>query len=86
MQAEIFVENVAALVAMTAKYAIKDAMSGEWRKHYQPPAPTAKERAGGVTVGPSTCWCGNGFTPKRKSQKFCSNLCRILFHRKGMSV
>lgn len=60
MQAEIFVENVAALVAMTAKYAIKDAMSGdpesiewldamipEWRKHYQPPRADRKGTGGG---------------------------------------
>lgn len=101
MQLDVYRENVAELVAMTAKYAIRDAMSGdpesiewldamipEWRKHYQPPAPTAKEQAGGVTMisGSNVCWCGNGFTPKRRGQKFCSDLCRIMFHRKGMSV
>lgn len=98
MRTDVFRDNVAMLVAMTAKYAIRDAMTDgdpeaiefldccvpEWRKHYEPPQTTAKEQAGGVT-GDSICWCGNNFTPKRRGQKFCRDVCRQLYHRKGMS-
>ncbi len=99
MRTDVYRNNVAMLVAMTAKYAIRDAMTTgdpeavefldamipEWRKFCKPPATTAKERAGDVSSGSILCWCGESFTPKRKGQKFCSDVCRQLFHRKGMS-
>jgi hypothetical protein len=91
-----FPESVALLVAATAKISIRDAMDGdpeaaefldccipEWRRHYKPPA-TRSAAPGGVTNGSGACWCGQAFTPKRKGQKFCSDSCRQLFHRKGM--
>lgn len=99
MRTDVYRDNVASLIAMVSKQAIRDAMTDgdeeavewldamipEWRKFHQPPVATAEERAGGVSSGSSVCWCGNSFTPKRRGQKFCRDFCRIMFHRKGMS-